>query len=108
MVRTMFNTASQKSRRSLPPPPTLENLADEYGKLKSSIDALRAQQDAVKGELLKSKKSRIDGQTYTITISRFSCTRLVSELVKGVLTPQQLIDCSRESDEVKLTVKHRV
>ena len=73
----------------------MNNLADRYSDLKAQIEALTLQLDAVKKEIKATGVEQIIGDRAIVTVGLSERTTLDSKLVKALLTPEQVVACSK-------------
>lgn len=82
-------------------------IIDELGLLKAQIAALQDQYDNKVAVFKDFGVGEYTGKVYKINVSEVSRTTLDSKLVKGFLTPAQIIDCSKVSVSVSAVVRAR-
>lgn len=97
---TTATTPRTKSTRKV----DLPGKVDQLGVLNAQIAALSKEADAIKAALKASGNKEVSGRLYRAVISTSTRTTLDSEKVKAILTPQQIIDCSKTSSSTTLTV----
>lgn len=83
-------------------------LVDQLGKLKAKIAALCEQEKAIKDELVLSRLPNIDGSLFRATISTGERCTLDTELVKTLLTPDQVLQCTKVTEVISVRVNARI
>lgn len=73
-------------------------IVDELGTLKAQISALTEREKALKATLFDSGYAEIDGAHYRATVSWTERASLDSEAVRGLLTPEQVEQCTRRTE----------
>lgn len=83
------------------------NLADRYFTIKTEIEALTRLLDEVKGEIKATGFEQITGNLAIVTVGLSERVALDQKAVKAILTPAQIIECSKttliETIRVKAT-----
>ncbi len=80
-------------------------IADEYGSLKAQIDAIGERIDALKAELVARGADRVEGQTFTLTISKQTSTRLDTTALKAALGADICAEYEKTSESIVVRVK---
>lgn len=80
-------------------------IVDELGALKLQIANLQEAYDSKAAILKDAGPGEYLGKTYKLTVSEVTRTTLVAELVKGILTPAQIIACSKVSTGLLAVVR---
>ncbi len=83
---------------------SLTKAVDQLGSLNAQISVLAKQADAIKATLKASGYDEIKGKVFRAVISTKTTARLDSKLVKGVLTPRQIDDCTVESTSTSISL----
>jgi len=89
-------------------PRQINNLAvrqvDELGALNAQISLLNKQADVLKASLKASGFDEVVGKVYRAVISTKTTARLDTKLVKGLLTPRQIDDCTVEGTSTSISL----
>jgi hypothetical protein len=90
----------------------MTNLADRYFALKNEIDALTRLLDECKAEIKATGRDEIIGEHAIVSVGLSERVALDQKAVKAILTPAQIIECSKttliETVRVKPTVNIEV
>ena len=87
---------------------THANLADRYASLKTQIDALTAELDAVKSSIKTLGQPVIEGDHCTVTLSLSERSSLDSAAAKKLLTEAQIAACTKTALVETIRVKAKV
>lgn len=82
-----------------------EQLADEYGGLKAQIDALTDQADAIKVELIARGDDRVEGDRFTITVTKQVSTRLDQKRLEEFFDDGELDRFKKQTESTVVRVK---
>lgn len=87
----------------------LRKKVDELGKLKAQIADLCEKESEIKILLMDSGVVEIDGSKYRATVSKTERTSLDAVAVRKILTPKQLVTCTKVTvfTQVKVTARKR-
>lgn len=83
----------------------LANLADSAGALSAEIARLTSQLDAIKGTLKDNGDGDYIGKTYKVVVTTSTRTGLDTAIVKGFLTPAEIILATKESTVQSACIK---
>ena len=83
---------------------TPQQIVDDLGFLKAQIADLEKQETVLKAKLAASGLKAIDGLFYSATVSTRDTVRLESDKVRSLLTPAQIIACSKTTSSVVVSV----
>lgn len=84
------------------------SLADRYAILKTDIDALTKQLDAVKAEIKATGLETITGDQAVVTVSLSERSTLDTKAAKQFLTEEQIASCTKVTLVETLRVKPRM
>ncbi len=73
----------------------MTNLADRYFAIKNEIDALTRLLDQVKAEIKATGRDEIVGDLAIVSVGLSERVALDQKAVKALLTPAQIIECSK-------------
>lgn len=85
----------------------LSALVDELGELKAQIALLEVREKEIKSILCDSGESLVRGFDYQAAIIQSTRISLDTVLVKGYLTPAQIVACQKETCYVAVRVSAR-
>lgn len=88
-------------------PRALRAKVDRLGELNAEIARLTAKADELKTELKATGRSEIAGARFRAVISERETTRLDTALVKGFLTVEQIVLCSKTTKSVAISLYDR-
>ena len=77
---------------------------DDLGALNAQIAQLVAQANLIKLTLKESGFDEVVGKAYRAVISTKTTARLDTKLVRGVLTPRQIDDCTVKSASTSISL----
>lgn len=83
------------SKKDKPVAFSYEALVDELGDLKAELCKMQEREQVIKTLLSSSGRDVIRGNRYQATVSHGERVTLDSERVKEILTPDQILRCSR-------------
>jgi hypothetical protein len=84
------------------------SLVDELGALKAQIAELSAREKEITNLLKASNEAAIDGDLFRATISDSERETLDSKLVRELLTPEQVVSCTKTTFVTTVRVGARV
>lgn len=87
---------------------TPAQIVDELGLLKAQIADLTKQETALKAKLAGCGLRAIDGDYYSATVTSRDTIRLESEKVRAILSPAQVIACSKTTTSTVVSVTARI
>ena len=83
-------------------------LADDYGMLDLQIKALTERKDAIKGELLSRNVEKVEGQSFTVTVSASTRTTYDDKAIRAALGDDICKTYERVTETVTVRVKPTV
>lgn len=83
---------------------TPQQIVDDLGFLKAQIADLEKQETVLKAKLAASGLKEIDGLFYSATVTTRDTVRLESDKVRSLLTPAQIIACSKTTSSIVVSV----
>lgn len=82
----------------------LTQMVDDLGGINAQISALKRKADALKEQLKGSGYDEVLGNSYRAVISTKDTARLDTALVRGLLTPMQVDDCTVVSTSTSISL----
>jgi len=85
-----------------------KKLIDRAAELQALIAPLEAELDAIKTACKAEGDGTFDGNQYELIVATSPTVSLDSKLVKGILTPAQISECSRTSKRTTVKIREKV
>lgn len=80
-------------------------LIERAAYLQHHINRSQEELDTIKDQFKAFGDGQYDGSAHRITVTTSTTTRLDAKLVRGCLTPAEIIDCSVSSDSTRVLIK---
>lgn len=109
-IETSSATVRLRSVAPVPRKPSrsqLVDLVDELGLLKAQISELQGREKAIKERLISSGADSYDGDAYHVAIVKSQRSSLDAEMVKAMLTSEQVEAATKVTDVVSVRVTSR-